>query len=669
MYKKRYFYCMLLFLLLVSLFFGSQLESSGGEVARLAGPRIDEALLEALDAQAQARVLIALHDPLAIDAEAGERALKVAQSQAALLSVLSDDEFKLIRQYTYVSGMAGTLTRDGLKALQAHPLVLSVQLDQQGEGHLGNSVSALGANLVHERYNLTGQGVTVAVLDTGLDTDHPDLSDDIIGQHCFTDRDCPPGNTDEGTQAEDENGHGTNVSSVITSNGSVSSVGFAPDADLVGGRVLATNSSGWVSDWIAGLDWVRGNVNNFDIRIINMSLGTFDLYSGNCDAQQSLLANAIAQLNALEVSIFASTGNQGSGTSMAAPACNSGVIAVGATYDGQLGREPNSGTYQDLFGGNWPACFDNSTNLQTITCFTNSNAMMDLVLPGALIIASAIGGGTSIYRGTSQASPTGAALAALMLQARANLTPQEIESLLETHGSPITDPKNGLSFPAFVEGSALELIEALLPTQTSTPTPTASRTSTLTPTPSRTPTLTGTATPIVTPTSPPISSVSPTPSVTPSVSPTPTPSVTPTSIYISTATPISTPASTVTPTPTPSSTATPWAINLQTGWNHVALPVEPLLPISAENMCDQINQQDGNATEIGRWYAGGWQGHICGLSFNNFTLVLGSNYFVRATQNSTWSIEGEPVTTPVPLQLETGWNWGDKNGLFLAISA
>ena len=211
--------------------------------------------------------------------------------------------------------------------------------------------------------------------------------------------------------------------------------------------MLDSNSTGFVSDWVAGLDWVRVNQAALNVRIINMSLGTFALYPGNCDAQEPTVAAIVSQLTAAGVAIFASTGNQGSANRIASPACNSGVIGVGATYDSDLGPEPDSGTYQSRFGGSWPVCADDPTSLQKITCFTNSDATMDIVAPGAQITAPGLGGGTSTFWGTCQASPTAAGVAALMLQARPALTPAQIETTLKTTGTPVTDAKNGLSFP------------------------------------------------------------------------------------------------------------------------------------------------------------------------------------------------------------------------------
>ncbi len=79
-------------------------------------------------------------------------------------------------RYRYVPALAGMISDAGLAALRSDPLVESIDLDEAGGGHLAQSVPALGADVVHQAYGFTGKNVTVAVLDTGVDTTHPDLS-------------------------------------------------------------------------------------------------------------------------------------------------------------------------------------------------------------------------------------------------------------------------------------------------------------------------------------------------------------------------------------------------------------------------------------------------------------------------------------------------------------
>jgi hypothetical protein len=92
------------------------------------------------------------------------------------------------------------------------------------------------------------------------------------------------------------------------------------------------------------------------------------------------------------------------------------------------------------------------------------------------------------------------------------------------------------------------------------------------------------------------------------------------------------------------------------GWNQIALPVGPLMAYDAEELCRKIEQQGGDPAEVDRWYAGGWEGHICGKPFNNFTIDLGAGYFVKSSGVSTWTVGGFQITDPVPIDLQTGWN-------------
>ena len=99
-----------------------------------------------------------------------------------------------------------------------------------------------------------------------------------------------------------------------------------------------------------------------------------------------------------------------------------------------------------------------------------------------------------------------------------------------------------------------------------------------------------------------------------------------------------------------------WEINIEPGWNHLALPLDPVTAYSAESVCDEINNQGGHAVEIDRWHNGGWEGHICGYPFNDFSLVLGSDYFIKSNNVSNWTIKGTVVSTSVTLTLQVGWN-------------
>jgi len=202
-------------------------------------------------------------------------------------------------------------------------------------------------------------------------------------------------------------------------------------------KVLDSSSSFCCSsDVIAGLDWIL--TNRPDVDLVNMSLGTFALFAGDCDDDTAITmayASAIDALRERGVPVFVAAGNNASGTQMSAPACIANSIAVGAVYDANVGLR------------NWGTCTDATTVADQVTCFSNSNSKTDLFAPGALTTSTGMGGGTSTFGGTSQATPTAAACAALLLDKVPGLTPDQLETALESSSTLVTDATNGLFFP------------------------------------------------------------------------------------------------------------------------------------------------------------------------------------------------------------------------------
>ncbi|MCG8608524.1 S8 family peptidase, partial [bacterium] len=155
-----------------------------------------------------------------------------------------------------------------------------------------------------------GDGITVAVLDTGVDPDHPDLKDAIIGSRDFT-----------GDGIEDRNGHGTHVAGVIAARlNRVGFVGVAPKAKLLIGKVLANNGTG-AYEWIAkGIDWAVAK----GADVISMSLG-----GSSSDGQLfTSVHNALVKGRY----VICAAGNEGSlfQNSIGYPGRYGGVITVGS---------------------------------------------------------------------------------------------------------------------------------------------------------------------------------------------------------------------------------------------------------------------------------------------------------------------------------------------------
>lgn len=99
-----------------------------------------------------------------------------------------------------------------------------------------------------------------------------------------------------------------------------------------------------------------------------------------------------------------------------------------------------------------------------------------------------------------------------------------------------------------------------------------------------------------------------------------------------------------------------FSLPLGVGWNFLSLPVEPEVPYTAEGLCTDMSDQSCTILEVDRWYNDGWDGHVCGLPFNDFAIELGQSYFVKTEGPCTWDIGGVCVSSGVPLALVIGWN-------------
>ena len=401
-------------------------------------------------------VIVHLKNPKHFFSSKDHLAISISELQNLVLNQLTDDEFILTKKFVLSSSFVGEVTIHGLDKLLEMQEVIIVYKDIQTSGVLNESIPLINADDVHNM-GFTGDGVTVAVLDTGIDTDHPDLSDDLLGEHCFTQGACPPNDTNESTDADDGHGHGTAVSGIISSNGTVAPEGVAPDAGIVAIKILANNNSGSLNDIALGIDWVTAHQTDFDISVINISVGSNTLYTNNCDANFPALATAVNTAVANGITIFAAAGNDGSGTQMSAPACLTNVISVGAVYDDDVGsrtwcleRDSNNNCISN--------CTDANSSADMVTCFSNSNNLLDIMAPSFRSNTCALNGGErNDFGGTSAASPHAAAVAALMIEADPGLDPATIETNLEDSGVDVTDQKNNLTFPRIDALAAVEL--------------------------------------------------------------------------------------------------------------------------------------------------------------------------------------------------------------------
>jgi subtilisin family serine protease len=414
---------------------------AGDESSPAAREVVGAAVRSAIDSgEPWVRVIVSLREPEGSGGSLAVQAGRIEATRDDVLARLDDRDFHPTELWTTVSGMAGLVSRSGLRRLAEHPDVLRVDLDVPVHKALAESVAQIKGDQVHAK-GFSGRSVVVAVLDTGIDASHPDLKDRLVAEACFCagadgSGCCPNGTTkQEGAgSAKDDDGHGTNVAGILAGGGKVAPLGVAPDASLVAIKVvgkLATGSS--VSGFISGLDWVVAT--RPDVKVVNLSAGTANLFPGTCDNDASFtqaFASAINKLKARGTSMFAATHNQGNPTSIAAPACVGAAIAVGATYDSNVGTVS--------FG-----CVDATTAADQVACFSNMSPKVKIVAPGGALTAAGLGGGTSTYIGTSQASPVAAGVAALLYSAKGSISPDEVLNALVSSGVSVKDGRNGQS--------------------------------------------------------------------------------------------------------------------------------------------------------------------------------------------------------------------------------
>jgi len=422
--------------------------AAGSARAAEVGARV----VDELRLRPRVRVIVALREPTAPATDLTLRNAEVEAIQGNVLEGLRPGDFLLTHRWQSLNAFAGDVTSAGLRALADDPDVLMVDVDPPAYADLAESAALIRADQVRGA-GTTGKGVVVAVLDTGVDTHHPDIRDSLIAEQCFCTSPsgagcCPNGTTQQSGAgaAEDDHGHGTNVTGIITSDGRVAPMGIAPDAQVVVVKVLDKTGAGTSTSILSGLDFVINQ--HPEVKVVNLSLGLANLFSGSCDSAASFTTAFAAAVNTLRgrgAVFFASSGNNGSTSQIAVPACIGNAIAVGAVY------KADAGTIS--FG-----CTDATTAADRIPCFSNSDSQVDVLAPGAPVTSAGIGGGVSTFVGTSQACPVAAGVAALMLSAHPGLSPDALEAALKNTGVTVADPRNGLSFRRIDAKSAVDAV-------------------------------------------------------------------------------------------------------------------------------------------------------------------------------------------------------------------
>jgi subtilisin family serine protease len=284
------------------------------------------------------------------------------------------------------------------RALTRQDGIDKVWLDGRVSADMAESNAQIGTPEAWEA-GLTGKGVTVAVLDTGVDVGHPDLDGRVSTTRSFI----------EGEEVADRNGHGTHVTSTLGGSGAASDgkeKGVAPGATLAVGKVLSDQGSGSESQIIAGMEWAARDVG---AEVVSMSLGSTEPSDGT-----DPMAQAVETLSKETGALFVvAAGNTGAPSSIGSPGAADSALTVGAV---------DSADQAAYFTSAGPRHGDNALK-------------PDLSAPGVDILAarSRLAAGSGDYTamsGTSMATPHVAGVAALLAERHPDWTGAQLKNAL-----------------------------------------------------------------------------------------------------------------------------------------------------------------------------------------------------------------------------------------------
>jgi subtilisin family serine protease len=408
----------------------------------------------------------------------------IQNAQTTLLRQLDASAVEVIRRFQFIPFIALRVDTDTLAQLSVSPTVSSIQEDALLTPFLPESSALVQApNAWNTGYS--GNGQTVAVLDTGVHKHHPFLSGKVVSEACYSTNDpsmflsslCPGGVP---SSIEPDSGlncsttvtgcdHGTHVAGIAAGRGEVTS-GVAKDATVIAVQVFSRVDSAAIcaprsspcaraneSDVIAGLERIHELAlgSSFNIAAVNLSLGG-GRFTSQCDLQQPDYRLKIDNLRSMGIATVVGSGNEEYIDALASPACISTAISVGNTGDGS-----------------------GPVGIDEVDPESNSASFLSLLAPGNLINSSVpsgsscdpLGTGFCNNAGTSMAAPHVAGAWAILKQRAPQASVLTVLDALISTGFTVIDPRNGIPKPRIRINNALRVLGPPTPTPTPTATP------------------------------------------------------------------------------------------------------------------------------------------------------------------------------------------------------
>jgi subtilisin family serine protease len=332
----------------------------------------------------------------------------------------SEVDFELEFRYWLIDSIAGTVELNRIHELVDLPGVVFVELDGILGIQMEDVVPAHGVDLVWQDTGYTGEGVTMAIIDTGIDGNHTaldDLDDDNTTNDpkivAFYDAINNPGATN-GTEIfpYDDNGHGTHCAGITAGTGAPDyrHIGVAPRANLVGVKVLDGGGSGSFAAVMAGMEWTVEKRHEFNIRAASMSLGALTGAIEWTSSEEESVNRMANEMMRAGVTLFIAAGNSGGTATIGTPGSAEDVITVGS--------------------------LDKNT---AIAVYSSQGPTEEgRVKPNVAFVGSSVnapdantGDGYVALSGTSMATPGAAGVAVLMYQANPDLSPFDIRNIMQ----------------------------------------------------------------------------------------------------------------------------------------------------------------------------------------------------------------------------------------------
>lgn len=335
---------------------------------------------------------------------------------------------RIKKRFKHFSGAAVTVKKSDLfSEIFDDGNIASLELDLPVTPHLNTSLPAIAGAAIEKNYSVTGKGVKVAIVDSGISKNHPALAGKVAAEFDQT-----------GEGPADLNGHGTHVACIVAC-GDSTYRGVAPDVSLYNAKVLNQTGSGYISDVIAGVEWAIDQ----KVDVMNLSIGAF---ASPCDGTDALSYTVDKAFDAGILPVV-SAGNSGpTAQTVASPGCAQKALTVGAVYDqGAIAEFSSRGPTGD------------------------GRVKPDVAAAGVDIFAADMGSAFVSKSGTSMAAPHVSGVAALLKQMNPAKNAADIKNLILKTASPLSYDSNTSGNGYLNADKALQSLKSEVPAPTPAP--------------------------------------------------------------------------------------------------------------------------------------------------------------------------------------------------------